>query len=98
MLSAKSGGCNGYNYLFKPIKYKTFNDYDIDKSAIIEKDDIKITIDPMAEIYLLGTTVDYIEEDYIEGIFESNFKFIPDDDFASSCGCGISFSPKDINY
>ena len=48
----------------------------------------------MAELYLIGTTVDYVSEDFSKGIYESKFKFIPDKDKASTCGCGVSFSPK----
>ena len=44
-------------------------------------------------MYLLGTTVDYIQEDYGKGIFESKFKFEINKEKMSSCGCGISFTP-----
>ena len=45
-------------------------------------------------MYLLGTTIDYINEDYKNGIYESKFKFDIDKDLMTTCGCGISFSPK----
>ncbi len=48
----------------------------------------------MGEFLLLGTTIDYIHEDYLNGVFENKFVFIPDKTLASSCGCGISFTPK----
>ena len=48
----------------------------------------------MSEMALLGTTIDYISEDYNQGVFENKFIFTPDKDYASSCGCGISFTPK----
>ena len=56
---------------------------------------VKLYIDPMSEMFLLGTTIDYITEDYSKGQFESKFLFKVDPKMASSCGCGISFSPKD---
>ena len=45
-------------------------------------------------MFLLGTTINYISEDYEKGIFENKFVFTPDKKIASSCGCGISFTPK----
>ena len=48
-------------------------------------------------MYLLGTTIDYISEDYSKGQYESKFVFNVDKKFASSCGCGISFSPKNLD-
>ena len=94
-LSAKSGGCNGFNYVFKPIKNSEFEDIcKKQKPIVIENNKTRVFIDPLAEIYLLGTKVDYIEEDFSNGIYDSGFKFEPDDDVASSCGCGISFGIK----
>jgi Fe-S cluster assembly iron-binding protein IscA len=43
---------------------------------------------------LLGTTVDFVSSDYNKNIFESKFIFKPDQNFASSCGCGVSFTPN----
>ena len=36
----------------------------------------------------------FVGEDYAKDIFESKFIFSPDKELASSCGCGVSFSPK----
>ena len=58
---------------------------------------IKCIIDPASEYLLLGTTIDFIEKDYWKGILNDKFTFTPDNNFASSCGCGISFSPKNID-
>ena len=54
----------------------------------------KLVIEPLSEMLLLGTTIDYIEEDYSNDIYESKFIYTPQKDKATSCGCGISFSPK----
>jgi len=51
-------------------------------------------IDPTSELLLMGTSIDFIEEDYDKNIFESKFFFTPQKDLASACGCGVSFSPK----
>ena len=48
----------------------------------------------MSEMHLLGTTIDYIKEDYLKGQFESKFIFDVDKDLLMTCGCGISFTPK----
>ena len=41
----------------------------------ISNDDITVYIDPLSELHLLGTTIDYINQDYIKNIFESKFIF-----------------------
>ena len=64
------------------------------KPTKIENGDIKILIDPMTEMLLLGTTIDYVSENFEKGIFENKFIFTADKTVASSCGCGISFNPK----
>ena len=99
LFSATSGGCNGFNYELNLLDQKKheqiYNKNDgIIKPTIIENNDTKILIDPLAEMLLLGTKIDYIHEDYHKGIFENKFVFIPDKTLASSCGCGISFTPK----
>jgi len=96
MFSAVSGGCNGFNYNLKILdkdEYKEIFDNKA-KPTIIENNNAKLLIDPISEIYLLGTTIDYISEDYDKGIFENKFVFNVDKNLASSCGCGISFQPN----
>ena len=97
--SATSGGCNGFNYklnLLNRDEYKKIYNTDCYKikPTIIIQNDTKILVDPKSEMLLLGTTIDYIKEDYSKGEFENKFVFIPDKTLASSCGCGISFTPK----
>ena len=64
------------------------------KLTIMEKDGTKLIIEPLSEMILLGTTIDYIKEDFSKNIFESKFIYKPDKDFATTCGCGVSFNPK----
>ena len=64
-----------------------------DEIPALEKN-VNVLIDPMSEIFLIGTTIDYVKEDYSKGIFENKFVFVPDQTLASTCGCGISFTPK----
>ena len=56
----------------------------------------KIFIDPMSEMFLLGTTIDYSFEDIEKGIYENKFIFTANKEIATSCGCGISFAPRNM--
>ena len=96
IFSASSGGCNGFNYnlnLLDDNQFKELNNNKL-KMSYVENNDIRIYIDPISELYLIGTKIDYINEDFSKNIFENKFTFTPDKEKASSCGCGVSFSPK----
>ena len=47
-------------------------------------------------MYLLGTEIDYIKEDFNKKIYESKFIYNIDKNLMTTCGCGTSFSPKNI--
>ena len=79
-ISIKGGGCSGFAY-------------DIDfvaeaenKDKTWEVDDVKFTTDPKSYLYLVGTTLDYVDD-----LMESGFKFI-NPNATGSCGCGKSVS------
>ena len=93
--SASSGGCNGFNFELNLLEKNMYEEIIKSKYYTVLNDhSTKLYIDPLSEMYLLGTTVDYVQEDYGKGIFESKFKFDINKDKMTSCGCGISFSPK----
>jgi Fe-S cluster assembly iron-binding protein IscA len=101
--SASSGGCNGFNFQLNPIQQKEYDKIVEHKffSVLTDTDTrgtsatpTKLYIDPTSEMILMGTTIDYIEEDYSKGQFESKFNFEINKELMTSCGCGISFSPK----
>lgn len=96
LFSVSSGGCNGFNYNLNLIDDNEMNDLNKEKikSTILVNGGSKIYVDSKSEFYLIGTTVDFVKEDYSKNIFESKFTFSPDKEKASSCGCGVSFSPK----
>ena len=94
LFSATGGGCNGFNFNLESINKKQFDE--IEKLSVLENNNTKLIIDPMSEFLLLGTTVDYIKEDYTKNIFESKFIFTPQKELATSCGCGVSFSPREL--
>ena len=99
IFSAVSGGCNGLNYNLKLFNNKNELENIKTNSKIqpskMERDNITVYIDPLSEMFLLGTEIDYISEDFDKGIFENKFIFTPDKNIATSCGCGTSFSPKE---
>ena len=95
--SASSGGCNGFNFeldllekdIYEKIIQNRFH-------TVLTNEDSKLYIDPLSEMYLLGTKIDYIHEDYSKGQYESKFNFEINKELMTNCGCGISFSPKII--
>jgi len=94
IFSAKGGGCNGFNYDLKLLSNHEFNTISKKRSSILENNNTKLLVDPLSEMYLIGTTIDYINEDFSKGIFENKFVFKVDKKLASACGCGTSFTPK----
>ena len=93
---ATGGGCSGFNYKLESVDEEKFNNLTAEQPSptVVTNSNTQVVIEPMSEMLLLGTTIDFIEEDYSKNIFESRFIFTPEKDFATSCGCGISFSPK----
>ena len=99
LFSATGGGCNGFNYKLNIIDDNEYEQIISErktkiKPTIIQNKNSIVLVDPLSEFLLLGTTIDYINEDYSKGIYENKFIFIPDKNFASTCGCGTSFTPK----
>ena len=93
--SASSGGCNGFNFELNLLEDKLYQQIIKQKfHTVLNDKSTKLYIDPLSEMYLLGTTIDYIHEDYENKIFESKFHFEINKENMTSCGCGISFSPK----
>ena len=96
LFSASSGGCNGFNYNLTLLDQKEYQKIIDDAGRIppilMNQGEVKLIVDPVSDMLLLGTKVDYIHENLSKGIFESKFTFTPDKDKATSCGCGISFS------
>ena len=88
--SVKGGGCNGFNYRLKPTN-KPAEKLD----EVVKIDNVEIHVCNSSVMHLLGTKIDYVSEDYSNGIFENKFIFTPDKNKASSCGCGVSFNPKE---
>lgn len=96
LFMADSGGCNGFSYKLDLLNNETYNKLLKTQTPlnIMEKGSSKVIIDPLSEMFLVGTEIDYIYEDYALGIFENKFVFNPNKNMVSACGCGTSFSPK----
>ena len=78
-VGVKSGGCAGMSYIMEYAKEINPND------EVIEDKGVKVFIDPGAIMYLLGTEMDYKEEQ-----FSSSFIFKNPNE-TERCGCGESF-------
>lgn len=76
-LSVKGGGCAGFEYDWSYADSETRTDMVLKEVLVIDR---------MFELYLLGTTLDWKEDD-----FKSEF-IITNPNSKSSCGCGESFS------
>lgn len=85
LLSAKSGGCNGYIYNITKIGEASLQEK---RETILVNDNLSVLIEPHSEVLLKGTTVDYEK-----GLYDERFVFKnTDDSKKSKCGCGKSFS------
>ena len=78
-VGVKSGGCAGMSYIMEYAKDIKPNE------EVIEDKGVKVLIDPKAIMYLLGTEMDYKEEN-----FSSQFVFKNPNE-TERCGCGESF-------
>ena len=78
-VSVKSGGCAGMSYVMEYAKELNPND------EVIEDKGVKVFVDPAAVMYLIGTEMDYKEEE-----LSSSFVFNNPNE-TERCGCGESF-------
>jgi iron-sulfur cluster insertion protein len=74
------GGCSGFSYGF------TFDTEHKEGDSIVFNGDTTLVVDPMSYQYLVGSTVDYLED--LQG---SRF-IISNPNAKTTCGCGSSFS------
>jgi iron-sulfur cluster assembly protein len=79
-IGVKSGGCSGMKYFVEYADEK--NPFD----EVIQAEDVTILIDPKALMYLIGTEMDFVVEQ-----FKSGFTFTNPNE-KGKCGCGSSFN------
>ena len=77
-LSLKKGGCAGMEYKLDILEQATPGD------DVIEKDGVRLFIDPSAMLYLLGMQIDYEQTKLRSGFVFNNPNQV------SACGCGES--------
>ena len=95
IFSAKGGGCNGFNYSLQKLTEDNKPD-NINNCFYLENKNNKVYLDTLSEMFLIGTTIDYQNEDFNKNIFESKFLYLVDKNKISQCGCGVSFTPKNM--
>jgi len=85
-IGLKKGGCAGMEYEMEIAEEAASND------LVVEQDGARIFLAPTAQMFLLGTEVDYETS-----LLESGFRF-RNPNVADACGCGesISFSLEDL--
>ena len=74
------GGCSGFQYSMD------FENSQRDGDVVLEQDGLRLYVDPMSSMYLVGVTVDYVQ-----GLQGAGFKF-NNPNARNTCGCGSSFS------
>ena len=81
IVSVKATGCNGYSY-----SIDFANSSNSKNCEFINQDGLKIFIDPKAEMFLVGSVMDYKTDK-----LSSKFVFHNPNE-KSVCGCGDSFN------
>ncbi len=82
-IGVKKGGCAGMEYTMDYVS--EVNPLD----EVVEQDGARVMIAPMAQMFLIGTEIDY-EID----LLQAGFKF-RNPNVAEACGCGESIKFKD---
>ena len=82
-IGVKKGGCAGMEYVMDFVDSVNEND------EVVEQDGAKVIIEPMAQMFLFGTEIDYKTS-----LIESGFQF-RNPNVVDSCGCGESVRFKD---
>jgi iron-sulfur cluster assembly accessory protein len=78
-LAVDAGGCAGFKYMMGLVGKADPDD------VVVERDGVKVFVDPDSVMYLEGTTVDFVI-----GLQNSGFTF-DNPQAQSKCSCGKSF-------
>lgn len=81
LVGVDKSGCSGYSYKLDFANSSEFKNFES-----IDKDGVKVLIDPKATMFLLGSIMDYRTD-------KLSTRFVFDNpNEKSTCGCGESFS------
>jgi len=76
----QGGGCSGFQYGFE------FDEQQAEEDVQVSTDGVGLVIDPLSLQYLMGATVDYVEN-----LHGAQFT-IRNPNAKTTCGCGSSFT------
>ncbi len=79
-LAVDGGGCSGFQYRFELADGPDADD------TIVERDGVRLLVDPMSLELVAGSVVDYVES-----LGGAAFK-VTNPQATAGCGCGSSFS------
>lgn len=79
-VGVKSGGCSGFQY------YVEYADNHKESDTVVNNQGITLLIDSKALIYLIGSKMDFVDDQ-----FKSRFTFSNPNE-KGQCGCGKSFN------
>lgn len=83
--SIKGGGCSGFTYEWE-FANEIKDPEEWIEVQLSDESDNKLMINRLAEMYILGSTIDFVEE------LGGSFLAIKNPQAKSSCGCGDSFA------
>ena len=79
-VGVKNGGCAGMEYTMDFVTAAGPMD------EVVEQDGARVIVPPMAQMFLIGTEMDFVEEKFKSGFVFNN------PNAKGTCGCGESFS------
>lgn len=79
-IAVEGGGCSGFSYRFDLSRDDEPGDIESEQHGV------RVRVDPMSLLYVIGAEVDYVED-----LIGASFK-VRNPNAQNSCGCGSSFS------